>query len=33
VATLLAFLALITLGLKALLEWRHGHQLAARTRH
>ena len=33
VATLLAFLALLTLGLKALLEWRHGHQLAARARH
>jgi sulfate transport system permease protein len=33
VATLLAILALLTLGLKALLEWRHGHQLAARTRH
>ena len=33
VATLLAMLALLTLGLKALLEWRHGHQLAARARH
>ncbi len=33
VATLLAMLALLKLGLKALLEWRHGHQLAARARH
>jgi sulfate/thiosulfate transport system permease protein len=33
VATLLALLALVTLLLKTLLEWRHGAQLAARARH
>jgi sulfate transport system permease protein len=32
VATLLALLALLTLGLKTLLEWRHGQHLAARAR-
>jgi sulfate transport system permease protein len=33
VASLLALLALLTLGLKALLEWRHADQLAATRRH
>jgi sulfate/thiosulfate transport system permease protein len=33
VATLLAGLALLTLGLKSLLEWRFGAQLASRRRH
>ncbi|GMV31778.1 MAG: hypothetical protein AMXMBFR59_39030 [Rhodanobacteraceae bacterium] len=31
VASLLAFLALVTLGLKTFLEWRHGADLAARA--
>ena len=30
VASLLAMLALATLGLKSALEWRHGDRLAAR---
>ena len=33
VASLLAILALVTLGLKSLLEWRHGAELAATRRH
>lgn len=33
VASLLAMLALLTLGLKALLEWRHADELAATRRH
>jgi sulfate transport system permease protein len=33
VATLLAALALLTLGVKSLLEWRYGAQLASRRRH
>jgi sulfate transport system permease protein len=33
VATLLAGLALLTLGIKSLLEWRYGAQLALRRRH
>ncbi|SHG97766.1 sulfate transport system permease protein [Hydrocarboniphaga daqingensis] len=33
VASLLAMLALLTLGLKSLLEWRHGNELAATRRH
>ncbi|HEX4895914.1 MAG TPA: sulfate ABC transporter permease subunit CysW [Solimonas sp.] len=33
VASLLASLALITLGLKSFLEWRHGDELAATRRH
>ncbi|MFZ5789128.1 MAG: sulfate ABC transporter permease subunit CysW [Pseudomonadota bacterium] len=33
VASLLALLALVTLGLKSLLEWRMGGQLAAGARH
>ena len=33
VATLLAALALLTLGIKSLLEWRYGAQLALRRRH
>jgi sulfate transport system permease protein len=33
VATLLAGLALLTLGVKSLLEWRFGAQLASRRRH
>ena len=33
VASLLAILALVTLGLKTLLEWRHGAELAATRRH
>ncbi len=33
VASLLALLALVTLGLKTLLEWRYGDQLAAAHRH
>ena len=33
VASLLALLALLTLGLKALLEWRHADELAATRRH
>lgn len=33
VASLLAFLALVTLVLKSLLEWRYGGELAARGRH
>jgi sulfate transport system permease protein len=33
VASLLAFLALVTLGLKTALEWRHREQLAAVGRH
>ncbi len=33
VATLLAALALLTLGVKSLLEWRFGAQLASRRRH
>ena len=33
VASLLALLALVTLGLKSLLEWRHGDALAASRRH
>ena len=33
VATLLAGLALVTLGVKSLLEWRYGAQLALRRRH
>jgi sulfate/thiosulfate transport system permease protein len=32
VASLLAMLALVTLALKTLLEWRHGHELAATAR-
>lgn len=32
-ASLLALLALLTLGLKSLLEWRHADQLAASRRH
>ena len=32
VASLLAFLALVTLVLKSLLEWRYGHELAATRR-
>ena len=30
VASLLAILALVTLGLKSMLEWRHGDELRAR---
>lgn len=33
VASLLALLALVTLGLKSLLEWRHGDELAALRGH
>jgi sulfate transport system permease protein len=33
VASLLALLALLTLGLKSLLEWRHGEELAATRKH
>ena len=33
VASLLAILALVTLGLKSLLEWRHGGELAANRKH
>ncbi|MDB5969223.1 MAG: cysW [Hydrocarboniphaga sp.] len=33
VASLLAMLALLTLGLKSLLEWRHGEELAATRKH
>jgi sulfate transport system permease protein len=33
VASLLALLALLTLGAKALLEWRYADQLAATRRH
>src|SRR5581483_10333963 len=33
VASLLALLALLTLGLKALVEWRHADELAATRRH
>nr|WP_211226296.1 sulfate ABC transporter permease subunit CysW [Solimonas flava] len=33
VASLLALLALVTLGLKAYLEWRHGDELVATRRH
>ncbi len=33
VASVLAVLALVTLGLKLLLEWRHGAELAANRRH
>ena len=33
VASVLALLALVTLGLKLLLEWRHGAELAANRRH
>lgn len=33
VASLLALLALLTLGLKTFLEWRHGEELAATRRH
>ncbi|MDA5193410.1 sulfate ABC transporter permease subunit CysW [Govanella unica] len=33
VASLLAFLALITLGLKSALEWKYGGELAARRKH
>jgi sulfate transport system permease protein len=33
VASLLALLALVTLILKSLLEWRFGAELAARHRH
>jgi sulfate transport system permease protein len=33
VASLLAMLALVTLALKSLLEWRHGDQIAASHRH
>jgi len=33
VASLLALLALLTLGIKAWLEWRHGDELAATRRH
>jgi sulfate transport system permease protein len=33
VASLLAFLALVTLGVKSLLEWRYGAELAATRRH
>ena len=32
-ASLLALLGLLTLGLKSLLEWRHADQLAASRRH
>jgi len=32
VASLLALLALVTLGLKLWLEWRHGNALARRAR-
>jgi sulfate transport system permease protein len=33
VASVLALLALVTLGIKAILEWRYGHQLASGRRH
>ncbi|MEN3952988.1 sulfate ABC transporter permease subunit CysW [Iodidimonas sp. SYSU 1G8] len=33
VASVLALLALVTLGVKALLEWRYGNQLASGRRH
>ncbi len=33
VASVLALLALVTLGIKAVLEWRYGHQLASSHRH
>ncbi len=33
VASVLALLALVTLGLKLVLEWRHGAELAANRRH
>ena len=33
VASLLALLAFVTLGLKTLLEWRHGDELAALRGH
>ena len=33
IASLLAFLALVTLIIKVTLEWRYSHQLAATRRH
>ena len=33
VASLLALLALVTLVVKTVLEWRYGDQIAARPRH
>jgi sulfate transport system permease protein len=33
VASLLALLALVTLGFKTYLEWRHGAELSATRRH